>query len=107
MKNPWYEVYADRYREELKALEDLDIECSVDRKALAEKAVVFHLKLNGDNKHLSLDRPGQEFLLDVAFPDSYPWFRPEIYAYDLNLPRHQHLIAKNLCLLPRGTRHWD
>ncbi len=45
--------------------------------------------------------------LRVVFPDLYPYFRFEIYAPNLNLPHHQNLFSKNLCLIGRSTEFWD
>lgn len=45
--------------------------------------------------------------LTAWFPPSYPYFRPEVFADDLDLLCHQNPFEKNLCLLPRGTEHWD
>ena len=44
--------------------------------------------------------------LIVTFPDSYPYFRFEIQAPSLNLPRHQNPLIKNLCTLGRNTANW-
>ena len=45
--------------------------------------------------------------LRVVFPDAYPYFRPEVYAPDLALGRHQNPYEKNLCLLETPTRAWN
>jgi hypothetical protein len=52
-------------------------------------------------------RFGEERLELVAeYPDLYPYFRPEVRAPSLLLPRHQS-PAGNLCLVNRDTRNWD
>ena len=40
-------------------------------------------------------------------PEAFPLFRPEVFAEELSLPRHQNPLAKNLCLLPRPSQFWD
>lgn len=51
-----------------------------------------------------LDEPLE---LVATYPDSYPFFRPEVQAPDLDLDRHQHPFAHTLCLLARGSEFWD
>lgn len=53
------------------------------------------------------DIGGERQRLEVDFPELYPYFRFEVRAPHLSLPHHQHLLSKNLCLMPRGTEHWD
>jgi molybdopterin/thiamine biosynthesis adenylyltransferase len=50
---------------------------------------------------------GEHHRLEVDFPELYPYFRFEVRAPALSLAHHQHPFSKNLCLLPRATRHWD
>jgi molybdopterin/thiamine biosynthesis adenylyltransferase len=45
--------------------------------------------------------------LVALYPDEFPFFRPEVYASDLDLPRHQNPYDRNLCLLGRATINWD
>lgn len=49
---------------------------------------------------------GRTVSLTAAFPDLYPYFRPEVVAEDLNLTRHQNPIGKHLCLIGRRTSNW-
>ena len=44
--------------------------------------------------------------LVAAFPDLYPYVRPEVYAPALDLARHQNPFGKNLCLLGRRSDAW-
>src|SRR5688572_17266816 len=53
------------------------------------------------------DIGGARTTLAVDFPEFYPYFRFEVRAPQLSLPHHQHQLGKNLCLMPRGTEHWD
>src|SRR5665647_1638715 len=49
---------------------------------------------------------GQEIALRIAYPDLFPYFRPEVFAPDLTLGRHQNPYDRNLCLLEASTRAW-
>lgn len=50
---------------------------------------------------------GEAINLEIIFPDNFPFFRPQVLAKDLKLPRHQNPISCNLCLLDRETMNWD
>lgn len=50
---------------------------------------------------------GEEIELEIIFPDNFPFFRPQVLAKSILLPRHQHPIHMDLCLLPRETINWD
>jgi hypothetical protein len=44
--------------------------------------------------------------LRVVYPDLFPYFRPEVFAPDLTLGRHQNPYERSLCLLEAATRAW-
>jgi hypothetical protein len=44
--------------------------------------------------------------LQIVYPDPFPYFRPEVFAPELTLGRHQHPYEGNLCLLEASTRAW-
>ncbi|MBZ9731345.1 ThiF family adenylyltransferase [Salegentibacter sp. JZCK2] len=46
-------------------------------------------------------------LIEIEFPNNYPYFRPEVILKNYSLPRHQHPSGKNLCLIPRPTQYWQ
>lgn len=50
---------------------------------------------------------GTRHRLEVDFFELFPYFRFEVRAPSLALDHHQHPFGKNLCLMPRGTLHWD
>lgn len=71
-----------------------------------------------DNEHLeatgqvifrgTLTRGDREAIgLEVRYPDSFPYLRPEVFARGLRLGRHQNPYRHNLCLLERSTRQWS
>ena len=45
--------------------------------------------------------------LEVDYPDAFPYFRPDVRAPDVRLPRHVHPASGGLCLLARPTEFWD
>jgi len=49
---------------------------------------------------------GQSIPLRIVYPDLFPYFRPEVFASDLRLGRHQNPFEGNLCLLEAPTRAW-
>jgi molybdopterin/thiamine biosynthesis adenylyltransferase len=50
---------------------------------------------------------GQAISLTVVYPDTFPYFRPEVVAAGLALGRHQNPYEGHLCLLDRSTRAWN
>jgi molybdopterin/thiamine biosynthesis adenylyltransferase len=55
-----------------------------------------------------LQRQGKDPVrLEIRYPGSFPYLRPEVFAPDLQLPRHQNPYQRNLCLLDRGTENWQ
>jgi hypothetical protein len=54
----------------------------------------------------SISRAAEHVHLQIVFPDTYPYFRPEVFAPELLLGRHQNPYARNLCLLEASTRAW-
>lgn len=102
----WFERDPARLKKEMDALESLGVTCKVDESRKAQGLLRLSLQLDGNNANFDLPDKERSYELQVVFPDSFPWFRPEVYTFDVKLPRHQHPALGNLCLLPRGTQHW-
>src|SRR5688572_3161196 len=101
MGKPWFEKYEDRFLADLKSLDDFEIKYKIDEDQKSKGILVLYLTILKENKlHLELS---ENLELSMEFPDSYPVFRPEVFASKLNLPRHQNPVVKNLCLLPRPS----
>lgn len=103
----WFKNYPERWEIEQESLLHNNVDFTINE-ALVEKGF-FHL-----NVHIKADSdvhgiPEEYLPLDliVVFHSLYPYFRPEIYALRINLPRHQNIVNKNLCMLPRATVHWS
>lgn len=94
---PWWERWPGRLEYELQALRDAGIPYERDEDAF--KAGLVWLKLTVQVDDFTVN-------LVAKFPDSYPEFRFEIFADELELAHHQNPFWKNLCLLGRGTSNW-
>ncbi len=54
----------------------------------------------------TIEHGGEHIALEVLYPDLFPYLRPEVYAPELRLGRHQEPLARNLCLLSPATTGW-
>ena len=95
----WWDAYPGRLEAEIESLRADGIDVKLDDECFARGFVRLHLVLPDG---LWLTR-----VLYADFPDSFSAIRPEVYAPDLTLPKHQHPINKNLCLLERATVNWQ
>ncbi len=94
----WWEAWPGRLEAELEALREAGLDLRRDEEEWRAERLVLCGKA-------PLDR-GETTRVLIAYPDTYPHTRCEIYAPDLDLERHQHPFGRNICLLPRGGRHW-
>lgn len=95
---PWWERYPGRFEHEITLLEAAGFAPVVDETA----------KANGLAR-LTVTVPVADLgpvEMRATFPDLYPYFRPEVAAFGLDLPHHQHPFSKNLCLIGRATGNW-
>lgn len=92
----WFESYPELFAEERRGLEALGFE--LDAAEFDAGRVLFRG---------SIQRNGHLFRLVVVYPDSFPYLRPEVFAPDLKLRRHQNPFRGNLCLLDRSSRAWE
>ncbi|HEX8122453.1 MAG TPA: ThiF family adenylyltransferase [Solirubrobacteraceae bacterium] len=96
----WYEENEDRLNAELAALNDGPFAFELDDDYQRRTGLIL---LRGTYK-----RPNGEALeLEVVYPDSFPFLRPEVFARTITFERHHHPYRGNLCLLDASTRHWD
>jgi hypothetical protein len=92
-------MFPGRLEYELAEFERRGLGFALDEQRLAETGRVV---LNGTLRH-----EGEEVELQVAYPDSFPFMRPEVFAPGLLLDRHQSPVERNLCLLERSTLAWN
>jgi molybdopterin/thiamine biosynthesis adenylyltransferase len=95
----WYDRLPDRLAYELEDLERRGLDLSLDE---GERRVSRRIVLRGTIEHA-----GRAVALDVIYPDTFPYLRPDVLAPDLELERHINPFEGNLCLLDRSTRAWD
>lgn len=107
MKTAWYELHRDRFSEELEAFNVRGINVEIDKELQVQKIIRLFLTIDGNNPLFNFSDKSITYQFTVVYPDLYPWFRPEVFAYNLDLARHLHLRNNIICLLPRGTEHWD
>jgi hypothetical protein len=98
---PWTEAHPGRLEHELEAFELAEgLEFAVDQEELDRSGRV---SLRG-----TLTMPDRDpIALEVRYPESFPYLRPEVFATALKLPRHQNPYRHNLCLLEASTRRWN
>lgn len=78
--------------------ENAGIDCKRDELAFDKGKLILSIRLPHE---------GQLFDLIIKYPDTYPYFRPEVLAPNLSLRHHQNPVVKNLCLLDQPTDSWD
>ncbi len=98
MAQLWWEEWPERLEFELQELRDCNIDFVIDEEERARGKMV--LNINHSFR-------GEDIRLIARYPVSYPYFRFEIKAPDLNLARHQHPYEKNLCLIGRSLENWN
>lgn len=96
----WWEKFPGRLEAELEEFSVRGLEFELDKELFRDADRVL---LRG---HLAIV-DGGPVALEVLYPDLFPYFRPEVYAPTLDLPRHQNPVLKNLCLLDRESRAWQ
>lgn len=103
----WFENDIQRLEREKDDLMALNVSFEIDEEAKEQKLLRIKLRISGDNPNFDLPIKTEEIELIAIYPDTYPFFRPNVYGYEVDLPRHQHLLNKELCLLGRPTDLWD
>lgn len=94
---PWYESWPERWEDELTALQNAGLKYELELTSNVDgvKKLTVHYPV-----------PDRTLILTATYPPLYPYFRPEVAAYDESFLKHQHPFAKNLCLLGRSTHYW-
>lgn len=98
MATPWWVDRPGTLHEELQALERAGITFHVreDLKAQGILQIEATVEVNGETIEV-----------EVVYPDFFPYVRFEVFAPNLDLPRHQNPFLKNLCLIARATENWN
>ncbi|ARS35794.1 ThiF family adenylyltransferase [Pontibacter actiniarum] len=105
---PWFEAKPHLLEKEVDALTAAGVEHKISSTAGSQGIMQIDLIIDeASSAVFSLPKEYAPIKLTAVFPDNYPFFRPEVYADGLVLPRHQNPFGKNLCLLPRSTAEWE
>ncbi|KGO95111.1 ThiF family adenylyltransferase [Flavobacterium subsaxonicum] len=102
----WYIDNPDRWVREQHDLQVNNIAFDIDEELKKQGILRLNLEITEQSNFALIPNEFLPIKLTAVFPSSYPYFRPEIYAEEINLPRHQNIIDKNLCLLPRLSSYW-
>ena len=95
---PWFEWVPDLLVQEERAFREEGLALRVDREALKRGVARFR-------GYVRID--GEKVLLEVHYPDGFPFVPPQVYAPELCLERHQNPYTRNLCVWPTGTQPWN
>lgn len=98
-EEPWWKQHDSWLQAEYAALDEAGIAYERDEEAFAEGIARLHLRF--------VSPDGEVVPLVVTYPDLFPYFRFEVQAPTLTLDHHQCPDSKGLCLIGRGTEHWD
>lgn len=102
----WYIQNSERWNLELDGLKAKRINFEIDEVLKSQGYIRLSLDITNQSDISAIPEEFLPIKLIVVFPNDYPFFRPEVYGVNINLPRHQNLIDKNLCLIPRSTSFW-
>lgn len=103
----WWDRFSGLEQRELDSLEEAGIAYKKDATAWSKGKLVLHLVLPINILDLDVHVEQEELILDVHYPDTYPFLKPEIFAKEEIFDRHQNPFEKNLCLVGRSTDNWE
>jgi len=107
MNIPWFEKLSHIYSRELQAFEDFSIDYEINEAIKAKGVLQIKFTVEPGNHYFVNAKLDEAIEFIAVYPDSYPFFRPQVFASHLELVRHQNPIEKNLCLIGRSTILWD
>lgn len=96
---PWTQELPERLAFELAEFKRRGLDLHPDERELSRH---HRLVLSG---HLADEQRG--VAITIVYPDTFPYLRPQVYAPELALKRHQNPFTGNLCLLDRSSREWN
>lgn len=100
----WHEEFPKLLENLIGELENNGLETIINEELLVNGKIELECKVSKNIFDLDLSN---DFELIINFPDSFPYFRPEVVAKGISLPRHQNLKTGNLCLIPRPSMYWN
>ena len=105
--NNWWERYPGLEQTEINSLHEAGIEFEKDQVAWNNNKLVLHIKFPVKLLNIDFQLDKEVLVLEAHYPDTYPFFKPEVFAKDEALERHQNPFDKNLCLIGRSTDNWN
>lgn len=97
----WWETYPERLEQEAAALQALGISFEEDPAAKAEGIIRWTFTAPD-----TISGHG-DVRLEAAFPEFYPYVRPDVVAPEMMMGHHQQPFGKNLCLIGRASEAWN
>ncbi|WP_273427219.1 ThiF family adenylyltransferase [Marinobacter sp.] len=94
----WWDRYPELFEAEISALETSGWVWSKRAGEQRRGCLVIDFVIERDNERLKLI---------ATFPDSYPYFPPEVALSSKQFKRHQNAWSMNLCLLAREGEDWQ
>lgn len=94
----WWVRHKGVFEHELAMLEANGFQPSVDENNKAKGRLVIEIRI----RVLGEDRTGS-----IRYPTLYPYFRPSLCIPNLPASRHYNTASGEVCLLTRGTEHWQ
>lgn len=93
----WWQRYPKTLEAEKSALDALGHPWRIDEEAWASGHLIVHVEMPSEEGALKLR---------AEYPDTFPYFSPQVFLQGGSFGRHQHLFGKNLCLLAREGEDW-
>jgi ubiquitin-protein ligase len=93
----WWNRYPLEFEAEKSALDALGCSWRIDEVEWQSGRLAIDIELLHEE---------QRFRLTAEYPDSYPYFPPQVTLHEHVLQRHQHPVGRNLCLLAREGEDW-
>lgn len=95
----WWDRHSDVLEHEIQMLEAAEMRPQKDETCFGYGKAVLHI-------HLEI--LGSERDATISYPDLYPYFRPTLNVLGLGHDlRHYNPCSGEVCLLRRGTEHWQ
>lgn len=95
---PWWSRYPEAFEAEKAGLTAIHASWTVDETEFAAGRLVIHIER---------EYRGMPQKLKAVYPDSFPYFLPQVFLDEVVFGRHQQLFDKNLCLLARDGADWQ
>jgi predicted ThiF/HesA family dinucleotide-utilizing enzyme len=95
---PWWERFPGTLEQERDAFQRAGMPARINSDWQAAGVIRLEFTYESDT---------QTIPLYAIYPDLFPYVRPQVYAADLDLPRHRNPFAGNLCLIGRSTEYWS